>query len=421
MPRISGRGLYTLKANSVLYNKDIVPSFKLMKHGGTRVRHREFIQNIFASGTATNGVGGFLTKTFRINPAFAGTFPWLASIANQFSEYRMHGLVFQFVSTSGDALNSVNTALGKVILATQYNVYEPDFTSPQFMENTEYSVSGKPSNSIMHGVECGKFMNVNEILYTDDNTSSDDQRFEDMGKFTIASVGVQGDGVQLGELWVSYDVELLKPRQIASSLLCDEYVIPQVSATNSAVIADDGNPLGVTGAYTNIYTRPNDFTPQSNFGIQIYAPTGAPAGTSVVEIPSYYSGPVMAFLTYQYNATLTSTLTLPSMIANVTNHVSVNPCFPHQNGPSTGVVFSASEWAPGATVALGISGILRMHAVISFTVNSGGSFTIGGSNNLAQDGANPAGTCHLTGGSLRVLALPPCMQYSAAYNHPYHV
>lgn len=91
----------------------------------TLITHREYIGDIISSPTA----GAFSFNTYSINPGYVGTFPWLSNIAQNFESYKMHGLVFEYKTMSVDALNSVNTALGQVILSVQYDAANAPFTN----------------------------------------------------------------------------------------------------------------------------------------------------------------------------------------------------------------------------------------------------------------------------------------------------
>ena len=124
------------------------------------ISHREYIGDV-VSGPA----GTFSLQSYKINPGNPLTFPWLSSIASNFQQYRMQGCVFEFKTTSADALNSVNTALGQIIMATNYNVVQGDFQSKYEMENTEFANSCKPSASMMHAIECAKHLTVLDELY----------------------------------------------------------------------------------------------------------------------------------------------------------------------------------------------------------------------------------------------------------------
>lgn len=124
----------------------------LNSKNGVRIRHREFIQDVSSSTS-------FVNQLFSINAGLASTFPWLSQIAPNFEQYKFHGLIFEFRSTSANALNSTNTALGTVILGTDYNTAAAAFTSKQQMENNEWTCSTKPSLSVIHPIECAPSQN----------------------------------------------------------------------------------------------------------------------------------------------------------------------------------------------------------------------------------------------------------------------
>ena len=89
----------------------------------------------------------FKLDSYMINPTDVNTFPWLNEIARCYQEWIPHGIVFIYKTMSADALNSVNTALGTVIMATNYNATQPNYASKAEMENSEFSRSIKPSIS----------------------------------------------------------------------------------------------------------------------------------------------------------------------------------------------------------------------------------------------------------------------------------
>nr|UBJ25906.1 capsid protein [Red panda feces-associated circular DNA virus 15] len=205
---ITGMGDYKVSYNTVV-NPQQTPMFK-NKGRSVFISHREYIQDVVTSATP----GAFDIDSFEINPALSSTFPWLATIAQNFEQYRIHGMVFHFKSNSADALNSVNTALGTVILATQYNVLLPLFKNKQEMENYEFGCSTRPSSDVLHPVECDpkvtSFGPVFDVKLG--GNDSGDNRLYCPGRFSIATVGQQGTSVNIGELWVTYDIEFFKPR-----------------------------------------------------------------------------------------------------------------------------------------------------------------------------------------------------------------
>lgn len=204
LAKITGVGDYTVQSNTISHPND--PPILSNTAGATRVQHREFICDI-------SGTTGFSVRRYPINPGLVDTFPWLASVAAAFEQYRMHGMVFEFKSTSAVALNSTNTALGTVIMATEYNPLLASFASKREMENHVYSTSSPPSVSAMHPIECARDASVMTNLYTRNvaPVTNNDIRFADLGAFQLATTGMQAANV-IGELWVTYDVELMKPK-----------------------------------------------------------------------------------------------------------------------------------------------------------------------------------------------------------------
>lgn len=203
MGMASGHGNYSVSNNTILSPNSQIPQFSNLGQS-VRCAHREFIQDI-------NSSTAFALQSFSINPGLSGTFPWLSAIANQFEQYKIHGLMFEFRTTSSDALNSTNTALGTMILATEYNVLLPSFTNKQQMENTIFSTSGKPSTTLLHPIECDPSQTPNQPAYIRSGaTLIGDNRLYDLGNFQIASVGSQASSV-VGELWITYDITFYKP------------------------------------------------------------------------------------------------------------------------------------------------------------------------------------------------------------------
>lgn len=219
---ITGFGDYKVSSNSILAGNS-PPSFGSMGRG-TIVRHREYIGDILST-TA------FTIAGYPINAGLSGSFPWLSTCAANYEQYCIRGMVFQFKTTSATSLTSgTSTAMGTVIMATQYNSVAPAFTSKVEMENHEFSTNAKPSDSFMHPIECARGETPVSCLYMRQAAvpSGADQRLYDLGTLYIATQGQQHAGDVIGELHVTYDIELLKPRIQSPALLCmaDHYQIP---------------------------------------------------------------------------------------------------------------------------------------------------------------------------------------------------
>lgn len=206
---ILGLGDYEIKQNVFMTGR-LPKIINDAPSGGTIIRHTEYLGDIITSTTP----GAFSLASYPLNPAEEATHPWLAQIAANYEEYEYEGLLFQFRSTSADALNSTNTALGTVMMATNYDAADPLFGSKAEMLNYEFSCSSKPSDSLLHMVECARDQTVLGHRYTRPGLppAGTDIRFFDLGNFQIATTGFQGSGVNIGELHCTYQVRLLKPK-----------------------------------------------------------------------------------------------------------------------------------------------------------------------------------------------------------------
>ncbi len=340
---ILGMGDYEVKQNSI-YDGQGVPNMHKDARS-IRISHKEYLGDI-------QGSTAFSARKFRIQPGSSVTFPWLSNVACMFQQYRIRGLVFEFLSTSADALNSVNTALGAVIMSTQYNVAAPDFTSKQEMEQYEYTVSTRPSKSQMHCVECDPSLQVMNNLYvrTGDLPAGSDYQFYDWGSFTIATQGMQA-AATIGELWVSYDVEFLKPRLQAGGVWPGQF-----TRINNGPYTQNLDVLG------SIQT-----TPKGSLGCTIVQGTGG--GWSRIQFPNSITAGRYK-LTISWRGTVGAALNQP--VETVNNLTPVNASWyfattdrlaPRPGETSTVVVyntvFTINGYDPaGAWLDYGIAGTI---------------------------------------------------------------
>ena len=154
-----GYGAYRRrKAGSRILKGD--PPIVQNSSGGFVIRHREYIGDL-------NTSQAFSIFSFPLNPGIDSCFPWLAEVASNFEEWVPRGIVFEFKSTSSDAVVSTNAnaALGTVIMATEYNPYNGSFASKLQMENYEFAKSCKPSQSMLHAVECSQKHNTQNSYF----------------------------------------------------------------------------------------------------------------------------------------------------------------------------------------------------------------------------------------------------------------
>lgn len=238
--KIFGSGAYSMNQNNLL---DAFNSQVPVMHSNSEsitLRHREYIADISSATT-------FTTAQYDINPGLTTTFPYLSTIASCFQEYKFNGLVFEFKTTSSDALNSTNTALGTVILAAQYRADAVPFVNKQQMLNEMWSADSKPSCSFFLPIECDPAENPLKVQYvrTGPVPSGQDAKLYDLAQVTAAAVGSQAAAV-VGELWATYDVTLMKPQLTAN-----------VGISSKSAIWEGLNPANSTPLGTEWLTYDN--------------------------------------------------------------------------------------------------------------------------------------------------------------------
>jgi hypothetical protein len=226
------------------------------------VRHKEFICSI--SGSSAFNVQRF----FLIQPGDTITFPWLSGLATKFQQYRIKGMVFHYVPTSGSAVSSTNSALGTVMIQTSYRAGDTAPASKAEMMNEYWASEAAPNEAFCHPIECDPKENPFSVHYvrTKPVPTNDSPLLYDLGVTWVAVQGQQGNNV-LGDLWVTYEVELSKP-VIESSVtgpVLNAYLTysspatgnwfgsPTLTATGDLAVQTSGNsmtfPKGVVGDY----------------------------------------------------------------------------------------------------------------------------------------------------------------------------
>lgn len=281
LSRITGNGDY--QVNSLISNAGGQGNVSF-GNGSIRITHREFIKDIQSSTL-------FSIEGLEINPGLKETFPFLSQLAANFECYNMHGLVFEYRPTCGDAIASTNNAMGVVIQCVQYNSTNTLFPNKQSMEAYEGAVSCAPYNGAICGVECAMGALPLKRLYirTDAVPAGQDEKMYDMGDYSIATVGQQNVNT-IGELWVAYDITLSLPKLF----------------TNVGASIDFEHYRATTGLTSLNFWGTNRYayTPIENIALSF------PTGTTCVLDPNIQPGNYLVI--YYIEGTLTANLGYPT-------------------------------------------------------------------------------------------------------------
>lgn len=259
-----GRGDYTLKSNSL-----IGPGGEVVTFGGDegiRVRQREYLGPVFGSTPFS------MQHQLIVNPGNPACFPHLSRVAQYFQQYVINGCIFLYKSTSGDVAVNGDPALGEVVMATNYDAVEASYRNKADMLASAYCNADKPSVSQAHGLECAAFSNVLEKRYIrhGDEKASEDPKTYDFGKFQLAVQGTNANATQIGELWVTYDITLNKPRDSEGSEVM----------SFAADIPDYANPMPAADWFRHASIETNNLG-VNYVGASFYLPPTLPGGTTI--------------------------------------------------------------------------------------------------------------------------------------------
>lgn len=221
----TGAGLYTGRGSycaprpvnkNVLFKKGR-PAMQYIQGSGDNqeviITHHEYLRDVYGPANSQ-----FKNDSIEINPGLAENFPWLSQLADNYEEYELLQLVYEFRSTvDASATNNTSGATGTIIMATNYNPDAPKFAGKEAMMQYHGSASGRLTDNLIHGVECDPQKNAGtstKYIRVTKPTITTSLKDFDLGKFQFALVNIPSgfENQQVGELWVSYSVKLGKPR-----------------------------------------------------------------------------------------------------------------------------------------------------------------------------------------------------------------
>lgn len=243
-----GYGDYTVKQNSIVTqaSKDVP-----MMHNTSQsviVRHREYI------GVVKSSTEFKVQYQLPINPGMLVTFPWLADVAHRFQEYVLLGAVFHYIPSSGNAISGTSPSLGNVMMQTSYRASDTPPMNKLEMLNEYCASESVPSEQFVHPIECDPKENPFMVHYIRNTVPpvGEPLMSYDLGKTFIATQGQLADDNVLGDLWITYEVELKKP------LLTSAVVYSDIQTDNYSV---DSSKMFL--ARTS-HAGPDYFTAKSN-------------------------------------------------------------------------------------------------------------------------------------------------------------
>lgn len=321
-----------------------------------KIKHREFVTDIYSAPTLNGTVTSFLVRKFSINPGLVGSFPWGSTIANNFVHYHIKNIEFTYVSQSASALDSTNTALGKVLFRYQYDPTFPIDSSVLQMQNSSGCHTIAPYHALKYPITVGGG-SYPRTVRSGPRPAGTDLRMYDYGYLEVATQGQQAVSTNLGSLWVTYDIDYLEANYVqglVGNTLLTAHLRTAVADFTTAL------PLGATAAGAPL--------PVLNNNLDVLIDTA----TGTVSLPEFVeTGRFMVYI--RWGGANTAAITLPGL--SFANAAYINDVFEGTN--------LSSEYAMVPFDA-GTSGWMSAQFIFEVTApgNLIASFTMDGTGNL---------------------------------------
>ncbi len=167
-----------------------------------RIRKREFVGVITGQGDLA------MRYDINVSPSDAHL-AWMSSFSQHYEEFRVRGMVIEYQPTSSNY--SANQALGAISAVQKFNPAEPWPTTRHELLNYEHSASWNPAQAAVFPVECaGRDGLLHKYFVTPEGELPAGSPIELYAQSSV-SLFVQGqpnDGLELGYLYIAYDIEL---------------------------------------------------------------------------------------------------------------------------------------------------------------------------------------------------------------------
>jgi len=284
------------------------------------VKHTEYIADVSSQSAA------FAVTGYSINPGLNVTFPWLANLGLNFESYKFRKLHFQYKPICP------TTTPGKVMLAVDYdaadlapnskvviNSYESSASSSVWDECTQISTL---SNLLKFGVQ--RYVRTGAV------PANTDIKTYDVGKLYVATSNTPATATTLGELYVSYEVELLTPQLSTSTVNQDgQSGTPPVWWQLGRIVVDQA---GVASLSAEFY----------NQVLYLIGQQQIVGGKTIVDI--LINPTVAKYLRVDFSGPTAATIGLPTGVSNAYNGNSPVNYLQTSGGFSVNVFSSTSNY-----------------------------------------------------------------------------
>jgi hypothetical protein len=166
-----------------------------------RIVHRELIASV-------SGSDGFtVAGSYPLNPGMTASFPWLASMAQSWEQYKFHKLRYCYYTRTG------STTPGSMMLAPDYDAADTPPVSEQIASSFEDVAEDAPWKDIVCNLPVKRLhsgLMGFKYLRRAALANNLDIKTYDAGQLHV--ITLDGTNVPWGKLWVEYDVEFKIPQ-----------------------------------------------------------------------------------------------------------------------------------------------------------------------------------------------------------------
>jgi len=198
----------------------------------SRIIHREPLGVLL-------GTQGFNVTTFNINPGLATTFPWLSPQALGYESYKFNALHIEYDHTINEF-----TGLGRIVMAPDYDSSDSPPTSMIQAEQMVDNVMGAVTRDWKCTLRPRGMGIIGPKRYTRSGalSANEDIKLYDIAQLHVCTSGQTTNAVEIGQLWIVYDVTLFEPQPSQSPNI---FLAGQLLNTNG-IGATAANLIGTT-------------------------------------------------------------------------------------------------------------------------------------------------------------------------------
>lgn len=199
---------------------------------GVVVTHREYISDIVSLNA------NFNTFSIPINPGLETSFPWLSGIARRFEQYRFKRICFEIETCASTA------TIGSIGLAFDPDCKDALPTTKAGFLSEDRSVRGPPWQSLSLPYESARYPHLSLTRYIRSSTLPNvDLHLYDVGNMIYYLHSLPAAVTIVGELFISYEIELITPATTTDAVIQENGTIMSVASSalawfGGAVVSD---------------------------------------------------------------------------------------------------------------------------------------------------------------------------------------